>query len=55
MERGFGKVQRDLAGHVLAHVFMHQTHYRGQVHTVLSGTAVEPPQLDEFLIPSDAS
>jgi uncharacterized damage-inducible protein DinB len=55
MDRGPGKVQRDLAGHVLAHLFMHQTHHRGQVHSMLSGTHVKPPQLDEFLMPSDAS
>lgn len=55
MDRGNGKVQRDLAGHVLSHLFMHQTHHRGQVHAMLSGTAVAPPQLDEFLMPSDAS
>ena len=55
MDRGNGKVQRDLAGHVLAHLFMHQTHHRGQAHAMLSGTAIKPPQLDEFLMPSDAS
>ena len=55
MDRGDGKVQRDLAGHVLAHLFMHQTHHRGQVHSMLSGTHVKPPQLDEFLMPGDAS
>ena len=54
MDRGNGKIQRDLAGHVLSHLFMHQTHHRGQVHAMLAGTAVEPPQLDEFLMPSDA-
>ena len=54
MDRGEGRVQRDLAGHVLQHLFMHQTHHRGQVHSMLSGTAVKPPQLDEFLMPSDA-
>ena len=54
MDRGEGRVQRDLAGHVLQHLFMHQTHHRGQVHAMLSGTAVKPPQLDEFLMPSDA-
>ena len=55
MDRGEGKVQRDRAGHVLAHLFMHQTHHRGQVHSMLSGTHVKPPQLDEFLMPSDAA
>ena len=54
MDRGNGKVQRDLAGHVLSHLFMHQTHHRGQAHAMLSGTPVAPPQLDEFLMPSDA-
>jgi uncharacterized damage-inducible protein DinB len=44
----------DLAGHVLAHLCMHQTHHRGQVHAMLSGTHVKPPQLDEFLMPIDA-
>ena len=53
MDRGT-HVQRDRAGHVLAHLFMHQTHHRGQVHAMLSGSAVAPPQLDEFLMPSDA-
>ena len=54
MDRGEGRVQRDRAAHVLAHLAMHQTHHRGQVHTMLAGTAVAPPQLDEFLMPSDA-
>ena len=53
MDRGT-HVQRDAAAHVLAHLFMHQTHHRGQVHAMLAGTAVKPPQLDEFLMPSDA-
>lgn len=52
MDRG-DHVQRDLAAHVLAHLFMHQTHHRGQVHAMLSSTAVAPPQLDEFLMPSE--
>jgi uncharacterized damage-inducible protein DinB len=30
----------------LAHFFNHQTHHRGQVHGLLSGTAVPPPSLD---------
>lgn len=48
-------VQRDRAGHVLAHLFMHQTHHRGQAHAMLSGTPIKPPQLDEFLMPSEAT
>ncbi len=53
MDRGH-EVQRDQVGHVLAHLFMHQTHHRGQAHAMLAGTAAAPPQLDEFLLPSDA-
>jgi hypothetical protein len=32
----------------------HQVHHRGQAHAMLAGTAVKPPQLDEFLMPSEA-
>lgn len=53
MERSGGRVQRDAVGHVLAHLFMHQTHHRGQAHAMLSATPVPPPQLDEFLMPSE--
>ena len=54
LPRGNGRIQRDRAAHVLAHLFMHQVHHRGQVHAMLSGTSVKPPQLDEFLMPSEA-
>ncbi len=33
-------------GQILAHVFNHQTHHRGQVHDLLSQTDVAPPPLD---------
>jgi uncharacterized damage-inducible protein DinB len=39
---------------VLAHLFVHQVHHRGQVHDLLSQTAVAPPQLDEFFLSQDA-
>ncbi len=39
---------------VLAHIFNHQTHHRGQVHGMLSGTAVAPPPLDLlYFLPED--
>lgn len=41
-------------GNVLAHLFVHQIHHRGQAHAMLSGTAVAPPQLDEFFLEGDA-
>lgn len=54
MDRGPQGIQRERAGFVLMHLFMHQTHHRGQLHAMLSGTRVAPPQLDEFLMPTDA-
>lgn len=54
LPRAGGRIQRDRAAHVLSHLFMHQTHHRGQVHSMLSGTSIKPPQLDEFLMPSEA-
>ena len=40
-------------GDILAHVFLHDIHHRGQVHAMLSGTSAAPPQLDEFLLDYD--
>lgn len=47
-------VQRESVGNVLPHLFVHQLHHRGQVHAMLSGTAIAPPQLDEFFLDGDA-
>ena len=44
----------DRIDRTLPHLFMHQTHHRGQAHAMLSGTSVAPPQLDEFLMATDA-
>ncbi|HEY0285533.1 MAG TPA: DinB family protein [Pseudomonas sp.] len=38
---------------ILLHLFEHQIHHRGQVHTMLAGTSVPPPQLDEFFLKAD--
>ena len=46
------RVQHDRRDDLLSHLFQHQTHHRGQIHGMLSATAVKPPQLDEF-IPGD--
>jgi len=40
-------------GDLLAHLFIHQIHHRGQVHAMLAGTSVKPPQLDEFFLDYD--
>jgi len=41
-----GVEQRTPVVWVLSHMFNHQTHHRGQVHGLLSQTAVAPPPLD---------
>jgi uncharacterized damage-inducible protein DinB len=41
-----GAPQRTRLDWVLTHVFNHDTHHRGQVHGLLSQTAVAPPPLD---------
>lgn len=38
---------------LLAHLFQHQIHHRGQAHAMLAGTEVAPPQLDEFFLDFD--
>lgn len=53
MPRAQGRIQTDAAAHLLQHLFVHQVHHRGQVHAMLSGTTVKPPQLDEFMMPSE--
>lgn len=41
-----GDPMRTQVAQVLAHVFNHQTHHRGQAHAMLSSTTVAPPSLD---------
>lgn len=40
---------------LLLHLFQHQIHHRGQIHAMLSGTHVTPPQLDEYYLDGDAA
>nr|WP_262373149.1 DinB family protein [Pseudomonas prosekii] len=46
--------QHDSRLRMLAHLLEHQLHHRGQVHAMLSGTTVTPPQLDEFFCVGEA-
>lgn len=47
--------QHDNRSRLLSHLFQHQIHHRGQVHTMLAGTSIKPPQLDEFFCEGDAA
>ena len=51
--RGTG-VEHDTTTRLLAHLFQHQIHHRGQAHAMLAGTSVTPPQLDEFFCAYEA-
>ena len=48
------QMQRDSRSRLLAHLFQHQIHHRGQVHAMLAGSSVAPPQLDEFFCAGEA-
>jgi uncharacterized damage-inducible protein DinB len=48
------RVQTERRDRLLMHLFQHQIHHRGQVHAMLSGTAIKPPQLDEFFSIAEA-
>ena len=47
-------VERETTTRLLAHLFQHQIHHRGQMHAMLAGTSVKPPQLDEFFLANEA-
>jgi uncharacterized damage-inducible protein DinB len=48
-------IQRERLDRLLLHLFEHQIHHRGQAHAMLAGTAVAPPQLDEFFSEMDTA
>jgi uncharacterized damage-inducible protein DinB len=52
-DRGEAGVHREVVADLLAHLFLHQIHHRGQVHGMLSGTSIKPPQLDEYFLAFD--
>ena len=47
-------VERDRLRRILAHLLQHDMHHRGQIHSMLAGTRVKPPQLDEFFCTNEA-
>ena len=47
-------IAHENATRLLAHLFQHQIHHRGQAHAMLAGTPVKPPQLDEFFCANEA-
>ncbi|WP_274629954.1 DinB family protein [Arvimicrobium flavum] len=52
-DRGEDGLIPERIGDLLAHLFQHDIHHRGQVHAMLSDTSVKPPQLDEFFLDFD--
>ena len=54
LQRGKDLYVNETVEAVLSHLFVHQIHHRGQVHAMLAGTSVKPPQLDEFFLAQDA-
>jgi len=55
IDRGEEGLHPETVEAVLAHLFVHQIHHRGQAHAMLAGTDVPPPQLDEFFLAYDAT
>lgn len=52
-DRGSSGIVPERIDDLLAHLFAHDIHHRGQVHAMLAGSSVKPPQLDEFLLDFD--
>lgn len=52
-DRGDEGVIPERIDRLLMHLFQHQVHHRGQIHAMLAGTDVPPPQLDEFFLDYD--
>src|SRR6266478_3028165 len=48
------RVQVERRDRLLMNLFQHKIHHRGQVHAMLSGTHIKPPQLDEFFSIAEA-
>ncbi len=53
LPRQNNKIHNETAKAVLDHLFTHQIHHRGQVHTMILHAGVTPPQLDDFFLEQD--
>lgn len=53
-DRGEDGMVQERIDDLLAHLFQHQIHHRGQAHAMLAGTRIAPPQLDEYFLAFDA-
>ena len=53
IDRGPDGIDHETVGDTLSHLFVHQVHHRGQVHAMLSGSSISPPQLDEYFLRYD--
>ncbi len=53
-DRGERGAPEERIDDLLAHLFQHQIHHRGQAHAMLAGTPISPPQLDEYFLLHDS-
>lgn len=54
IERPDGNKYLETVAATILHLSTHQIHHRGQVHAMLAGTEIKPPQLDEYFLKQDA-
>lgn len=54
LERQNNVVTRETVADILSHLFVYQTHHRGQVHVLLGNTTQSPPPLDDYHLEYDA-
>ncbi|MEQ8392759.1 MAG: DinB family protein [Thalassospira sp.] len=54
LKRADGTVGYEAVADILSHLFVYQTHHRGQVHVMLGNTAQSPPPLEEYHLEFDA-
>ena len=53
LPRQYDKIYDETVKSVLDHLFTHQIHHRGQIHTMILDAGIAPPQLDDFFLTQD--